>query len=454
MTATEERPVAVRTMSVTIDGHQVTVAEGTTIFDAAREVGVDIPVLCHNERYDPVGVCRMCVVDTGGRVFAAACVRPCEDGMEVTTSSPELDRSRATLTELLMSDQPPRAEDPKDTTTRDNLLLDLADGFGVARETTELPCGSGRGTDSSNPVIDVDHDACILCDRCVRACDDIQGNDVIGRSGKGYSTRIAFDLDDPMGASSCVTCGECVQACPTGALTNKPIRGIPIRPREELDAVDSVCPYCGVGCALTYYVDRERGAISFAEGRAQPGSQSRLCVKGRYGWDYAASPQRLTTPLIRIDSAYPKGPLSADVRGDSDNDRGRVERAATAAEADAESRATSAAASASPAVWSTTTRSCPPSGRPPGTRPWTWWRAGCGRSMPPVGRAPSPASARRSAPTRRPTSSRSSSAPASARTTSTTAPGSATPPRCSRCSRGSAPVRCPPRTGTWSTPTA
>jgi formate dehydrogenase major subunit len=329
MTATEERPVAVRTMSVTIDGQQVTVGEGTTIFDAAKQVGVDIPVLCHNERYDPVGVCRMCVVDTGGRVFAAACVRPCEDGMEVKTATEEVERSRAVLTELLMSDQPPRAEDPKDTTTRDNLLLDLADGFGVARETTELPkgiehSGSGRGKDSSNPVIDVDHDACILCDRCVRACDDIQGNDVIGRSGKGYSTRIAFDLNDPMGASSCVTCGECVQACPTGALTNKPIRGIPIRPREELDAVDSVCPYCGVGCALTYYVDRERDAISFAEGRDQPGSQSRLCVKGRYGWDYAASPQRLTVPLIRIDSAYPKGALSADVRGDSHNDRGRV----------------------------------------------------------------------------------------------------------------------------------
>ena len=175
-------------------------------------------------------------------------------------------------------------------------------------------------------MIDVNHDACILCDRCVRACDDIQGNDVIGRSGKGYGTRIAFDFNDPMGASSCVTCGECVQACPTGALTNKAIGGIPIRPRAELDAVDSVCPYCGVGCALTYYVDRERGAISFAEGRAQPGSQSRLCVKGRYGWDYAASPQRLTVPLIRIGSSYPKGPLSADVRGDgrggTHNDRG------------------------------------------------------------------------------------------------------------------------------------
>ncbi|NMH99345.1 formate dehydrogenase subunit alpha [Pseudonocardia acidicola] len=327
MTAVQEPVTSVRTITAEIDGRTVAVPAGTTIYDAAKQVGVDIPVLCHDERYDPVGVCRMCVVDTGGRVFAAACVRPCEDGMVVRTSTPELERNRATLTELLLTDQPPRAEDPKQTTTGDNLLLALADRFDVARETTELPCGSGRGHDSSNPVIDVDHDACILCDRCVRACDDIQGNDVIGRSGKGYSTRIAFDLDDPMGASSCVTCGECVQACPTGALTNKPINNVPIRPRSELDAVDSVCPYCGVGCALTYYVDRSRDAIVFAEGRDQPGSKSRLCVKGRYGWDYAASPQRLTVPLIRRESSYPKGPLSADVRGDAaaGNDRGRVD---------------------------------------------------------------------------------------------------------------------------------
>ena len=161
----------------------------------------------------------------------------------------------------------------------------------------------------------MDHDSCILCDRCVRACDDIQGNDVIGRSGKGYATRIAFDLNDPMGNSSCVSCGECVAACPTGALTNKPIHDVPIRPRIQLDAVDTVCPYCGVGCALTYYVDRDRAAISFAEGREQPGSHGRLCVKGRYGWDYAASAQRLTKPLIRRDESYPKGALSADVRG-------------------------------------------------------------------------------------------------------------------------------------------
>jgi formate dehydrogenase major subunit len=308
-------PAKTRTVSLTIDGVQVTVPEGTTIWAAAKDAGIDIPVLCHNERFDPVGVCRMCVVDVGARAYAAACVRPCEDGMDVKTATPDVERSRATLTELLLADQPARERDPKQTTTGDNELLALADRFGVAGAGS-LPTASGRGADLSNPVIAVDHDACILCDRCVRACDDIQGNDVIGRSGKGYATKIAFDLNDPMGNSSCVTCGECVAACPTGALTNKPIRGIPIRPRSELDAVDSVCPYCGVGCALTYHVDRERGAIAFAEGRDQPGSQSRLCVKGRYGWDYAASPQRLTTPLIRREEAYPKGPLSTDVRGD------------------------------------------------------------------------------------------------------------------------------------------
>ena len=129
-----------------------------------------------------------------------------------------------------------------------------------------------------------------------------------------------------MGASSCVSCGECVAACPTGALTNKPIHDIPIRPRTELDAVDTVCPYCGVGCALTYYVDRERGAIAYADGREQPGSQGRLCVKGRYGWDYAASPQRLTMPLIRREESYPKGALSADVRGDMPRRRGQRPR--------------------------------------------------------------------------------------------------------------------------------
>jgi formate dehydrogenase major subunit len=200
-----------------------------------------------------------------------------------------------------MSDQPPTEKDPKETTTGDNELLVLARRYGVQRE-NGLPVGTGRGEDDSNPVIAVNHDACILCDRCVRACDDIQGNDVIGRSGKGYASRIAFDLNDPMGESTCVTCGECVAACPTGALVNKPIRNVPIRPRNELKSVDTVCPYCGVGCALTYHVDEERNAIAFAEGRDQPGSQG-ACASRAATAGTTPSPQRLTTPLIRARTA-------------------------------------------------------------------------------------------------------------------------------------------------------
>jgi formate dehydrogenase major subunit len=313
-------PTAVtKNVTLRIDGQEVTVADGTTILDAAAQLGIAIPVLCHDPRYDPVGVCRMCVVDIGARVYAAACVRPCEEGMEVTTTNERVERQRSTLTELLLADQPDPELDPKETTTADNELLILVRQFGLSQD-DGVPQGEGRGLDSSNPVISVNHDACILCDRCVRACDDIQGNDVIGRSGKGYTTRIAFDLNDPMGDSSCVTCGECVAACPTGALTNKPLHDVPIRPRSELRQVDSVCPYCGVGCALTYHVDEDRHAIAFAEGRDQPGSKGRLCVKGRYGWDYARSPQRLTMPLIRRDDSYPKGALSGDVKGEG---RGR-----------------------------------------------------------------------------------------------------------------------------------
>src|SRR6478672_6998242 len=160
-TASEAAPTEVtKNVSLKIDGREVTVRDGTTILDAAKQLGIEIPVLCHDDRYDPVGVCRMCVVDVGARVYAAACVRPCEEGMTVSTSTPDIERSRAVLTELLVADQPPRDRDPKQTTTGDNLLLGLADRYGVGLNGA-LPRGSGRGIDLSNPVIAVDHDACI-----------------------------------------------------------------------------------------------------------------------------------------------------------------------------------------------------------------------------------------------------------------------------------------------------
>ena len=180
----------------------MTVPEGTTIYDAAKQVGVDIPVLCHDERYDPVGVCRMCVVDVGGtrvRRRLRAAVRGRDDGHD--RHARRWSAAAPMLTELLIADQPPRPRTPSRPRPATTCCSSWPTATTSRRETTALPQGRGRGTDSSNPVIDVNHDACILCDRCVRACDDIQGNDVIGRTGKGYSTRIAFDLDDPMGES-------------------------------------------------------------------------------------------------------------------------------------------------------------------------------------------------------------------------------------------------------------
>ena len=308
------------TMTLSIDGHEVTVPEGTTIFDAARQNGIDIPVLCHTPKMDPVGVCRMCVVDVGERVLAASCVRECADGMQVETDSAKVERNRKMLVELLLSEHPVPCA--REQSSGDCELEALARQHGLLENTTtrfsaadaqleDNETRSGwRATDDTSPVIAVDHQACILCDRCVRACDDIQSNDVITRSGKGFAAQIAFDLDTGMGDSTCVSCGECVSSCPTGALTQQ-IISLPVLPTADMKSVDSVCPYCGVGCAITFHtVDNK---IVMAEGRPSPVNDSRLCVKGRYGWDYPMHPQRLTKPLIRIESAYPKGPLSSEV---------------------------------------------------------------------------------------------------------------------------------------------
>jgi formate dehydrogenase major subunit len=284
-------------------------ADGT--LPDTRDAGVDIPVLCHDPRLEPAGVCRMCVVDTGGRVMAASCVRECEQGMEVDASSERVLQQRRTLTELLLADHPVPCE--KEKTTGDCELEALARDLGVSE--SPYPAQNGRGTDFSSAVIRVDHQACILCDRCIRGCDDVQNNEVIGRSGKGYGTTIGFDLNTLMGESTCVSCGECLAVCPTGALTNQ-VLSVGVRPREELKAVDTVCPYCGVGCALTYYVDENENQIVYADGRESIVNDERLCVKGRYGFDYPHHAHRLTKPLIRVESAYPKGPLSPTTKDD------------------------------------------------------------------------------------------------------------------------------------------
>ncbi|HEX3152711.1 MAG TPA: formate dehydrogenase subunit alpha [Gemmataceae bacterium] len=304
-------------VSLTIDNRNVTVPAGMSIWSAAKSIGVDVPVLCHHEKMTPVGVCRMCVVDTGGRVLAASCVRPCDEGMKVETASPKVEKHRRMLTALLLSDHPTPCV--KEKTTGDDALDALGRKYGIADSSLfRTPHSALRTSDSSSPVIAVDHQACILCDRCIRACDEIQCNNVIGRTGKGYTTRIGFDLDNPMGESTCVSCGECVAACPTGALTNKTIT-LPMLPRNDTTNVDTVCPYCGVGCALTMHVDEKANKIVWAEGRDGGGNDGRLCVKGRYGWDYTSHEQRLTKPLIRRKEFYPKGSLSNEVKGNGKN---------------------------------------------------------------------------------------------------------------------------------------
>ncbi|MFB0978516.1 MAG: formate dehydrogenase subunit alpha [Myxococcota bacterium] len=296
-----------KTVSLTIDGQTVEVPEGTTLFNAAKDLGTEIPTLCHAPALRPVGVCRMCVVEVEGeRALAASCVREVQAGMVVRTHSDKLDRCRTGLTQLLLAEQPETSA--REITTGDDALVALARTQQLERSEQTAP--APRPQDDSSPVIAVDHQACILCDRCIRACNEVQHNLVMGRTGKGHSTRIGFDFDQPMGESSCVSCGECVAACPTGALTEKSFDLF--SPPKELEAVDSVCPYCGVGCAIRYQTDRAANRIQYAEGRESPGSGGRLCVKGRYGFDYTMHPERLTTPLIRID--YPKHALSTEVR--------------------------------------------------------------------------------------------------------------------------------------------
>ena len=222
-------------ISLTIDGLPVTVPAGTTVFDAARMNGIPIPTLCHQQNENPVGVCRVCVVDVGARVYAASCIRPAENGMKVQTATDGVLAARHTLVELLMSDHPSPCA--RQQNSGDCELERLASTAGIT-ESRFPKRATPRGKDDSSAVIAVDHESCILCDRCIRGCDDIRHNWVLARRGKGYQAGIAFDTNLPMGESSCVSCGECMVSCPTGALTNKRVIGTELGKGEVLDPAE------------------------------------------------------------------------------------------------------------------------------------------------------------------------------------------------------------------------
>jgi formate dehydrogenase major subunit len=291
----------------TLDGRPVQALPGESILKAAQRVGVEIPHLCFQDGLRPDGNCRACVVEIEGeRVLAPSCCRAPADGMAVRSQSGRALRSQKMVLELLLADMPEQGHkwndntghpgpDPGSTPAQQHgELSEWASRLQVApRPALKALRREPPAPDLSHPAMAVNLDACIQCTRCVRACREEQVNDVIGYAQRGAASRIVFDLGDAMGESTCVACGECVQACPTGALMPKTLIGSQKVDRE----VESVCPFCGVGCLVSYKVRDEK--IVGVDGRDGPANHNRLCVKGRFGFDYVHHPHRLTRPLVR-----------------------------------------------------------------------------------------------------------------------------------------------------------
>ena len=271
--------------------------EGETILKAAKRHGIDIPHLCYKDGMRADGNCRACVVEIKGeRTLAPSCCRSATAGMEVQANSARALKSQKMVLEMLLSDMPDTGYkwNEKDEAQQHGELSEWVARMDVSvRPELKALRREQPKADVSHPAMAVNLDACIQCNRCVRACREEQVNDVIGYAMRGSHSEIVFDLSDPMGDSTCVACGECVQACPTGALMPKTQIGSQVVDKK----VDSVCPFCGVGCLLTYNV--KDNVIVSVDGRDGPANHNRLCVKGRFGFDYAHSPQRLTMPLIR-----------------------------------------------------------------------------------------------------------------------------------------------------------
>ncbi|WP_210397711.1 formate dehydrogenase subunit alpha [Motiliproteus sediminis] len=287
-----------KSVSFTLNGHAVAAEPGESILQAAARHGVEIPHLCYCEGQRADGNCRSCVVEIEGeRALAPSCRRQPTAGMAVSSDSMRARNAQRGVLELLLSD----VESSHEKT--DSELQHWVNKLNA--NPNRYPARVNHpAADHSHPAITVDLSACIHCGRCLRACREEQVNDVIGWVGRGAATQVGFDLDDNLVSSSCVACGECVQACPTGALGL--VAADPVEADKE---IDSVCPYCGVGCLLTYQIKGDR--LIAVQGRDGATNHRRLCVKGRFGGDYHYHPDRLLHPLIRRDDV-PKQALLPD----------------------------------------------------------------------------------------------------------------------------------------------
>lgn len=282
-----------------IDGREVEAPAGTTILKAAELIGIEIPRLCYDPDLSLIGSCRMCVVEVeGNRLLPASCVTPIMPGMVVSTDSPAVVEARKTILELLL------ANHPLDCMTCDKLgdckLADYAYRYGVK----DSPFKGEKycyAIDESNPFISRDLNKCILCGACVRACEELTGQDNLSYLNRGYRRKATTAGDVDYIDSDCVFCGQCVAVCPTGALTEKSMKGL--GRRWDIERVRTTCPFCGTGCNFDLAV-KDNKVIGVLSNPESPVNGRSLCVKGRFGWDYIYNENRLTTPLIKKEGKF------------------------------------------------------------------------------------------------------------------------------------------------------
>ncbi|HET6346973.1 MAG TPA: 2Fe-2S iron-sulfur cluster-binding protein, partial [Myxococcota bacterium] len=299
---------AKKQVTLTVDGFEVTVPEGTSIMRASMEAGIAIPKLCATDSLNAFGSCRLCLVEIEGRAGTpASCTTPVTPTMQVRTQTPGLKQLRNGVMELYISDHP--LDCLTCAANGDCELQDTAGEVGLrevrygyqGENHLELPC------DESNPYFSFDPSKCIVCSRCVRACDEVQGTFALTVEGRGFASKIAASQDEPFLGSECVSCGACVQACPTATLTEKAV----IEIGQPEHSVVTTCAYCGVGCTFKAEMRGEElvGMVPWKDGKANRGHS---CVKGRFAWGYASHRERILNPMIRASISEPWREVSWD----------------------------------------------------------------------------------------------------------------------------------------------
>jgi len=294
---------AVAASTLTLDGETVEFTAGETLYEVSRRHAREVPTLCYDPRLEPFGACRLCVVEVEGiRNPVASCTTKAQAGMVVRTKTDALEGHRKTLMELVVSENPEGAHDQGVSPLRgyaSQELVGLARRYGV--DGTRFAGGrSGQSRlDDTNPMILRDYDHCISCYRCVRVCEEQEGDYAISIANRGFQTRISTEFGGTLRDSSCTFCGQCVQTCPTGALADRLALPHATSPGET-EKTRTICPYCGVGCSVDILTKNDT-IVGVQPAMDGPANKGALCVKGQFAWDWVQHPDRLTRPLVRKD---------------------------------------------------------------------------------------------------------------------------------------------------------